>query len=81
MRILLTFQDVIFFLKSIPAYATKVPNTNIRQEKIQADTALNPSELGELEIKLLKIFITTRKRVTSSAILPGITSGSIRKLT
>ena len=78
---LCTFRDIIFCFKSIPAYATNAPNTKIRQENTHADTALNPSDTGELEMRLLKILITTKNRVTSSAILPGITSGSIKKLT
>ena len=40
-----------------------------------------PSVLGVMEVTLLKILISTRKRVTKSAILPGTTSGGIRKLT
>ena len=78
---LCTLLDIVFIFISIPAYATKAPNTKIRQENTHADTALNPSETGELEMRLLKILITTKKRVTRSAILPGITSGSIKKLT
>ena len=65
----------------MPAYAANAPNTKNKQENIQADTALNPEELGELELKLLNMLITTRNSVISNIILPGITSGSIKKLT
>ena len=43
-----------------------------------------PSVLGVIEVTLLKMLIRTRKRVTNSAnsaILPGTTSGGMRKLT
>ena len=40
-----------------------------------------PSVLGVMAVTLLKMLMRTRKRVTSSAILPGTTSGGIRKLT
>ena len=74
-------RDNIFFFQSIPEYADKAPNTKTIQTKSHADAAVKPSTLGEADVKLLKIVISTRNRVTNSAILPGITSGSIRKLT
>ena len=39
-----------------------------------------PSALGVLVVTVLKILTSTRKRVTSSAILPGMTSGGTTKL-
>ena len=42
--------------------------------------AVIPSTLGELEVTILKMLMSTRKRVISMAILPGTTSGGIRKL-
>ena len=48
---------------------------------IQEDRAVMPSVLGVIEVTLLKMLIRTRKRVTNSAILPGTTSGGMRKLT
>ena len=36
------------------------------------------SELGELDVTELKIFIRHKSRVISSAIRPGTTSGGIR---
>ena len=43
--------------------------------------AVIPSVLGDTLVTLLKILMRTRKRVTSRAILPGTTSGGMRKLT
>ena len=77
----LTFFNNIFFFNSIPEYATKAANTNIIHEKSHADAALNPSELGEFEVRLFIRLISTRNRVTNNVILPGTTSGSITKLT
>ena len=54
---------------------------DIFQPNIQEDRAVMPSVLGVMEVTLLKILISTRKRVTKSAILPGTTSGGMRKLT
>ena len=48
---------------------------------IQDDMAVIPSVLGDTLVTLLKILMRTRKRVTSRAILPGTTSGGMRKLT
>ena len=42
--------------------------------------AVIPSVLGVMEVTLLKIFIRTSRRVTRRAILPGTTSGGMRKL-
>ena len=51
------------------------------QEIIQVEIAVNPSTLGELEDTELKILIKTRNKVTKRVIRPGITCGSIKKLT
>ena len=40
-----------------------------------------PSTLGEFDVTMLKMLMSTRKRVMSIAILPGTTSGGIRKPT
>ncbi len=40
-----------------------------------------PSTFGELLVIVLKMLVSTRNRVTRRAILPGMTSGGIRKLT
>ena len=37
--------------------------------------------MGELEVTLLKMLMSTRKMVTRSVILPGTISGGMRKLT
>ena len=46
---------------------------------IQASIAVRPSALGVLVVTVLKMLTSTRNRVTSSAIRPGITSIGIRK--
>ena len=43
--------------------------------------AVIPSVFGVMAVTLLKMLMRTRKRVTRRAILPGTTSGGIRKLT
>ena len=48
---------------------------------IQDDMAVIPSVLGDTLVTLLKMLMSTRKRVTSRAIRPGTTSGGMRKLT
>ena len=45
---------------------------------IQASIAVRPSALGVLVVTVLKMLTSTRNRVTSSAIRPGITSIGIR---
>ena len=75
-----TFKKKVF-LKRIPAYPISAPNTNKMQDKTHAERALNPSTFGDVVGILLKILVRTKKRVTSKVILPGTTSGSIRKLT
>ena len=40
-----------------------------------------PSVLGEAEVTVLKILISTRNRVINIAIRPGTTSGGTKKLT
>jgi hypothetical protein len=46
----------------------------------QAEMEVRPSTFGELEVMLVKMLISTRKRVTSRVIRPGTISGGIRKL-
>lgn len=70
-----------FFLKRIPAYPDKAPKTKRMQVMTQAEMEVRPSTLGELEVMLLKMLISTRKRVTSRVMRPGTISGGIRKLT
>ena len=48
---------------------------------IQDDIAVIPSTLGETLVIVLKMLVSTRKSVTSKAILPGTTSGGMTKLT
>ena len=43
--------------------------------------AFNLEDMGACSLTLLKMLMRTRKRVTRSPILPGTTSGLIRKLT
>ncbi len=42
--------------------------------------AVIPSQFGETLVIVLKMLMSTRKRVTSMAIRAGITSGGMRKL-
>ena len=48
---------------------------------IHEDIAVIPSEFGDTLVTLLKMLMSTRKRVTRRAMRPGTTSGGIRKLT
>ena len=48
---------------------------------IHDDIAVIPSVFGVIAVTLLKMLMRTRKSVTSKAILPGTTSGGMRKLT
>ena len=48
---------------------------------IHDEIAVIPSVLGVMAVTLLKMLMRTRNRVTRSAILPGTTSGGMRKLT
>ena len=48
------------------------------QANIQASMAVRPSALGVLVVTLLKMLTNTRNKVTSKAILPGITSMGMR---
>ena len=43
--------------------------------------AVIPSVFGVMLVTLLKMLMRTKKSVTSRAILPGTTSGGMRKLT
>ena len=49
------------------------------QANIQASIAVSPSALGVLVVTVLKMLTNTRNKVTSRAILPGITSMGMRK--
>ena len=60
-------------------YSTRAPNTKRMQANIQASMAVRPSALGVLVVTLLKMLTSTRNKVTSRAILPGITSIGMRK--
>ena len=42
---------------------------------------LLPSTVGDSVLMVLNMLVSTRKRVTSSPILPGTTEGEMRKLT
>ena len=59
-------------------YSIRAPNTNRMHANIHASIAVSPSALGVLVVTLLKMLTKTRNRVTSRAILPGITSIGIR---
>ena len=61
-------------------YSINAPNTNRIHANIHASMAVKPSAFGVLVVTVLKILTRTRKRVTSSAMRPGITSMGIRKL-
>ena len=63
------------------AYSRSARKTKNIQAIIHDDIAVIPSTFGETFVIVLKIFVSTRKRVTSKAILPGTTSGGMTKLT
>ena len=63
------------------AYSRSARKTKNIQAIIQDDMAVIPSTLGDTFVIVLKMLVSTRKRVTSKAILPGTTSGGITKLT
>ena len=63
------------------AYSRSARKTKNMQAIIQDAIAFIPSTFGETFVIVLKILVSTRKRVTSNAILPGTTSGGITKLT
>ena len=65
-------------LVDVDTYSIKAPKTNNIQANIHASMAVRPSALGVLVVTVLKILTSTRKSVTKSAILPGITSIGIR---
>ena len=64
----------------MPTYSISAPKTKRMHANIHASMAVRPSALGVLVVTELKMFTSTRKSVTSNAILPGITSIGIRKL-
>ena len=63
------------------AYSSSARKTKNIQAIIQDDMAVIPSTLGDTFVIVLKMLVSTRKRVTSKAILPGTTSGGMTKLT
>ena len=63
------------------AYSRSARNTKSMQAIIHDEIAVIPSTFGETFVIVLKILLSTRKSVTSKAILPGTTSGGITKLT
>ena len=63
------------------AYSRSARKTKNIQAIIQDDIAVIPSTFGETFVIVLKMLVSTRKSVTSKAILPGTTSGGITKLT
>ena len=60
-------------------YSIRAPNTKSIQANIQASMAVRPSAFGVFVVTVLKMLTRTRKSVTRSAILPGITSMGMRK--
>ena len=76
------FRNVLIFIwNKMIAYSKRAPNTKKMQTNIQAAIAVIPSTLGEFDVTMLKMLISTRKRVMSMAILPGTTSGGMRNPT
>ena len=63
------------------AYSRRARKTKNMQAIIQEAMAVIPSTLGETLVMVLKMLVSTRKRVTRRAIRPGTTSGGMRKLT
>ena len=63
------------------AYSRRARKTKNMQAIIQEAMAVIPSTLGETLVMVLKMLVSTRKRVTKRAIRPGTTSGGMRKLT
>ena len=63
------------------AYSRSARKTKNLQAIIQDDMAVIPSTFGDTFVIVLKMLVSTRKRVTSNAILPGTTSGGMTKLT
>ena len=59
-------------------YSIRAPKTKRIHANIQASIAVRPSALGVLVVTLLKMLTRTRNKVTSNAILPGITSIGIK---
>ena len=63
------------------AYSKRARKTKNMQAIIHDDIAVMPSTFGDMFVIVLKMFVSTRKSVMRRAILPGTTSGGIRKLT
>ena len=59
-------------------YSIRAPKTKRMHANIHASIAVNPSALGVLVVTLLKMLTSTRNKVTSKAILPGMTSIGIK---
>jgi len=67
---LFLFKQLFFFFHKSQAYPNKAPHTKKMHTNIQAAIAVMPSVLGELVVMVLKILMSTRKRVMSIAIRP-----------
>ena len=70
----------MFFLNTSIAKTTKAAKTKRIQMMTQAEIEVRPSTFGEFVVMFVKMFIKTRKRVTSKVIRPGTISGGIKKL-
>ena len=66
---------------SIAAYSRRARNTKNMQAIIQDEIAVTPSTFGDIFVIALKVFVSTRKSVTSRQTLAGTISGGIKKLT
>lgn len=64
-------RQLFFFFHNNQAYPKRAPQTKKIHTSIQAAIAVIPSVFGELVVIVLKMFISTRKRVISIAIRPG----------
>ena len=64
---------------TLVTHSMSAPNTKRMQASIHASMAVSPSAFGVFGVTVLKMLTSTRKRVTRSAILPGITSIGMRK--
>ena len=75
------FADVLTLMEnSTMPYSSRAKKTMKMQTTRYMSMALSCEELadGAMERTLLKMLTSTRKRVTSNAILPGTTDGRIR---
>ena len=65
---------------NIPAYSNKAKKTIKIQTIIHVEIEVRESVFGDLEVTLMNRLIRTKIRVINRAILPGTTSGGMRKL-